>query len=62
MDHPLVVQKLDASSDMQHDVPNLLTFQRWGLVFDEIDWDRGCILLAVNIVVQVQVAQLHVDE
>jgi hypothetical protein len=62
MDHPFVVQKLDTLSNMQHNIPNLLTFQRRGLVFDEIDRDHRCILLAINIVVQVQVAQLHIDE
>jgi hypothetical protein len=56
------MQKLDTLSDLRHNVPNLLTFQRWGLVFNEIDSDVRWVLLAINIVVQVQVTQLHVDE
>jgi hypothetical protein len=62
MNHRLFMQKLDTLSDLRHNVPNLLTFQRRGLVFDEIDSDVRWVLLAINIVVQVQVTQLHVDE
>jgi hypothetical protein len=62
MNHSFAMQKPDTLCDIQHDIPNLLTFQRWRLILDEIYSNSGWILFAINVVVQVQVTQFHVDE
>jgi hypothetical protein len=62
MNHPLAVQKLNAPGDMQHNIPNLLTFHRRRLILDKTRRNSGLILPAINVVIQIQVAQFHINE